>query len=60
MDARGKDDRESDAARRSTSFVTWLAQLSEGQIVGSCTIRRDEYDVDGDGGEDAGGVDESK
>ena len=42
------------------SFVTWLAQVSEGQIVGSCTIRRDEYDVDVDGGEDAGGMDDSK
>jgi len=28
--------------------------------VGSCTIRRDEYDVDEDSGEDAGGVDDSK
>ena len=37
-----------------------LAQLSEGQTVGSCTIRRDEYDVDEDSGEDAGGVDDSK
>ena len=27
-----------------------LAQLSKGQTVGSCTIRRDEYDVDEDGG----------
>jgi len=30
-DAGGKDDRESDAARRSTSFLRLLAQLSEGQ-----------------------------
>jgi len=37
-----------------------LAPLSEGQTVGSCTIRRDEYDVNEDGGEDAGGVDDSK
>ena len=38
-----------------------LAQLSKGQTVGSCTIRRDEYDVDEDGGEeDAGSVDDSK
>ena len=37
-----------------------LAQLSERQTVGSCTIRRDEYDVNEDGGEDAGGVDDSK
>ena len=28
--------------------------------MGSCTIRRDEYDVDEDGGEDTGGVDDSK
>ena len=33
-----------------------LAQLSEGQTVGSCTIRHDEYDVNEDGGEAAGGV----
>ena len=34
-------------------------QLSKGQTVGSCTIRRDEYDVDEDGGEeDAGGTDD--
>jgi len=33
-----------------------LVQLSKGQTVGSCTIRREEYDVDEDGGEeDAGG-----
>ena len=37
-DAGSKDDGELDAARRSASFVTWLAQLSEGQIVRSCTI----------------------
>jgi len=38
-----------------------LAQVSKGQTVGSCTIRRDEYDVDEDGGEeDAGSVDDSK
>ena len=38
-----------------------IAQLSKGQTVGSCTIRRDEYDVDEDGGEeDAGSVDDSK
>ena len=41
-----------------------LGQLSEGQTVGSCTIRRDEYDVNEnggeDGGEDAGGKDDSK
>jgi len=40
--------------------VTLLAQLSEGQTVGGCTIRRDEYKVDEDGGEDAGGMDDSK
>jgi len=28
--------------------------------VGSCTIRCDEYDVNEDGGEDAGGMDDSK
>jgi len=32
--------------------VRLLAQLSARQTVGSCTIQRDEYDVD----EDAGGV----
>jgi len=37
-----------------------LAQLSEGHTVGSCTIRCDEYDVNEDGGEDAGGMDDSK
>jgi len=37
-----------------------FAQLSERQTVGSCTIRRDEYDVNEDGGEDARGVDDSK
>jgi len=36
-------------------------QLSKGQKVGSCRIRRDEYDVDEDGGEeDAGGKEDSK
>ena len=34
-------------------------QLSNGQTVGSCTIRREEYDVDENGGEeDAGGKDD--
>jgi len=37
-----------------------LEQLSEGLTVGSCTIRRDAYDVNEDGGEDAGGVDDRK
>jgi len=38
-----------------------LAQLSKGQTVGSCTIRRNEYDVDEDGGEeDAGSKEDSK
>jgi len=32
-----------------------LAQLSKGQTVGSCTIRREEYDVEEDGGEEDGG-----
>jgi len=36
-----------------------LAQLSTGETVGSCTIRREEYNVDEDGGkEDAGGKDD--
>jgi len=38
-----------------------LAQLSKRQTVGSCTIQRDKYDVDEDGGEeDAGGKEDSK
>jgi len=37
-------------------FVTWLVQLSECQIAGSCTIQRDEYDVnEGAGGENDSG-----
>jgi len=36
-----------------------LAQLSKGQTVGS-TIRCDKYNVDEDGGVDAGGKDNSK
>jgi len=36
-------------------------QLSEGETGGSCTIRRDEHDVDEDGGEEvAGSMDDSK
>jgi len=36
-----------------------LAQLSKGQTVGSCTIRREEYDVNEDGSEeDAVGKDD--
>jgi len=35
-----------------------LAQLSKGQTVGSCTIRCDKYNVDDDGGVDAGGKDD--
>ena len=36
-----------------------LAQLSKGQTVGSCTIQREEYDVDEDGvEEDAGSKDD--
>jgi len=36
-----------------------LAQLSKGQTVGNCTIRREEYDVDEDGSEeDAGSKDD--
>jgi len=39
-------------------FVTWLAQLSEWQTVGSCTIQRDEYDInEGASGEDDSGQD---
>jgi len=37
------------------SFVTWLAQLSEGETAGSCTIQRDEYDIN----EGAGGKNDS-
>jgi len=38
------------------SFVIWLVQLSERQTVGSCTIQRDEYDVnEGAGGENDSG-----
>jgi len=38
-----------------------LAQLSKCQTVGSCTIQRDEYDVDEDGSEkDAGRQDKGK
>jgi len=37
-----------------------LAQLSKGQTVGSCTIRRDKYNVDDDGAVDASGKDDSK
>ena len=38
-----------------------FVQLSKGQRVGSGTIRRDKYNVDGDGSEeDAGSVDDSK
>ena len=44
-----------DAARRLACFVRLLAQLSERQTVGSCTIQRDEYDVDEDGGQDGCG-----
>jgi len=55
VDAGGKDD-----SRRSMSFMRLLAQLSEEQTVGRCTVRRDEYDVNEDGGEDAGGKDDSK
>jgi len=44
-----------DAARRLACFVRLLAQLSEGQTVRSSTIRRDEYDVDEDGGQDGCG-----
>jgi len=51
-DAGSPDDREEDVARRSTCFVRLLAQLAKCQTVGSCTIRRDEYDVDEDGSED--------
>ena len=40
--------------------MTLLAQLSVGQTVGGCTIRRDEYNVNEDGGEGAVGVDDSK
>jgi len=36
-----------------------LAQLLKGQTVGS-TIRRNKYNVDDDGGVDAGGKDDSK
>jgi len=36
-----------------------LAQLSKGQTVGS-TIRHDKYNVDKDGGVNAGGKDDSK
>jgi len=36
-----------------------LAQLSKGQTAGSCTIRREEYDVDEDSSEeDAGSKDD--
>ena len=58
MDTGGNDDRKQDVARRSMSFVPWLAQLSEGKIVGSCTIRRDEHDVNQDGGVDASAKDD--
>ena len=41
--------------------MRWLAQLSERQTVGSCTIGRDEHNVDEDGGEEvAGSVHDSK
>ena len=44
-----------------TSFMKLLAQLSKGQTVGSCTIRRDKYDVNEDGGEeDASGKEDGK
>jgi len=59
-DAGRKDDSKYEAARRSMSFMRLLAQLSKGQTVGSCTIRCDEYNVDDDGGVDAGGKDDSK
>jgi len=36
--------------------MTLLVELAEGQTVGSCTIRRDKYDVD----EDTGGEDDSE
>jgi len=36
--------------------MTLLAQLSEAQTVGSCTIRRDECNVD----QNDGGMDDSK
>jgi len=42
------------------SFIRLLAQLSKRQTVGSCTIRCNEDDVNEDGGEDAGGMDDSK
>jgi len=50
-----KDNREEDAAKRSTCVVRLLAQLSKCQRVGSCTIRCDEYNVDEDGVEDDAG-----
>jgi len=50
-----------DAARRSTSFVRLLAQLSPRQTVGSCTIRHNKHNIDEDGSEEvAGSVDNSK
>jgi len=42
------------------SFVRFLAQLSAQQRVTSCTVRRDEYDVNEDGSEDAGDMNNSK
>jgi len=35
--------------------MTLLAQLSVGQTVGGCTIRRDEYNVNEDGSQDGCG-----
>ena len=37
-----------------------LALLLKGQTVGSCTIRCNKYNVDGDGAVDAGSKDDSK
>ena len=61
MDAGCKDNIKEDVSRRSTSFVKLLEQLSKEQTVGGCTIKRDEYNVDEDNGEeDASGVNDIK